>query len=80
MVTPNSFLLFKAPESTNLYYKNNPFIPQSKIIIDDKNLSQGINFPDFITEFSDTYSYGMLLYEMFSGKIPFQEMKNEEVK
>ena len=26
------------------------------------------------------YSFGMVLYEMFSGKVPFEEMDDDQVK
>ena len=31
------------------------------------------------SESTDIYSYGMVLFEMFSGKLPFDEMNDDEV-
>jgi len=30
--------------------------------------------------FKDVYSYGMVLYEMFSGETPFQELSSKNVE
>jgi serine/threonine protein kinase len=38
-----------------------------------------ILFEQIYSEITDIYSYGMVLFEMFSGKLPFQEITFNEV-
>ncbi len=35
---------------------------------------------EIYSQTTDMYSFGMVLYEIFSGKIPFEEMEDDQVK
>jgi serine/threonine protein kinase len=72
----------KAPETllenVNKYYLE---IELEHVVIDPEKHTIRIEQRDFdIYSFlSDIYSYGMVLYEMFSKKIPFEGLSEEEV-
>ena len=72
------FYFLKAPEALVENFDQN-YGCELKLLDNTINIRQLGNF-DIYSQTTDIYSFGMVLYEMFSGKIPFQEMDDDQVK
>ena len=72
----------KVPEALGAFYSYNIPDEEREILYSDEEGCQCIRYADtyeLYQETSEVYSYSMVLYEMFSGKAPFDKMNEDEV-